>query len=773
MNRRSGVAVGILLLAWLAIYAPILLAGKMLPARDVAATQVPWRAVWADQVRARVPPLWDPYSNGGRPLLANPNAMAAYPGTALFLLASPETAAAWHLALHHLLLLLGCYRLARRGGAPEGPAAVGAAAAATSGLAWSALTFLNFQASLTWAVWAAGSALPAPTDRAAAVRRGLAGGALLGLAFLGGEPVTAAIGALVWAVLAAARWRRLAVLGLPAAALAAAGIAAPVLLPLLATYPDTARAHLGLAPGALSADALAPRRYLELLCPTLLGPPLADARGGFWAAPSFPWQRYDPLIFLGASALVALPFARGGGRGLRAWWAIAGGGIAAALLLGLAPVSAAAEQVGLLGAARYTIKLMVLPVIALAPLVAAGWERLQQRWREAGRRWVLGLCAALVLALPLALAANRLLRPLLAAAYPASAATLAGVPAATLRRDALRDWLALALLPGAAAVAGPGAEIATATVLAGNWLGGRDVLLADGADVWRTPPALVAVLPPHATVASFAAEGTPAAWPDAAGLRPFWAARAALVPEYGTRWGIAYVLSRGPDGLEPYRAELLAAEAAHLALAERAALAQSLGAQAVIAGKPVGGWPAQHVDGVWSSLAPHPAPRAYLARRELPAEGPVAAARLLAAPGFRPGEDAVVDGGGGAQELAGGALTEVPSPPHHRRFETSAEGPGLLVVQQSYLHCWRAAVDGRPARVEPVNGAALGVRVPAGRHAVELFLDPTPYRLGALGPLAVLLAAALTWRAGASRGRAAPTRGAARTTPASPPAPPR
>ncbi|MFI5166465.1 MAG: hypothetical protein ACHQQS_07600 [Thermoanaerobaculales bacterium] len=771
MARRDHLAATIVLAGWLVLYLPILLGGRTLPARDVGATQIPWRTVWTEQVRSAGVPLWDPRSSGGRPLLANPNAMAAYPGTLLFLLFPPEAAAAWHLALHHLLLLVGCYRLARRAGSSPVAAAIGAAATGTCGVVWSSLTFLNFQASLTWVIWAVATALPPPRTAVASARRSLTGGALLGLAFLAGEPVTVALGTMAWLAVMVSHWPRRHWPALAAAAVAGGGVAGPVLVPLLATYADTVRARLGMPPGALSADALAPRRYLELLCPNLLGPPFASGSEGFWAASSFPWQRYYPLVFLGGIVLATLPFAARGGRPLRLWWTLAAAGFGGALLLGLAPVASIAERVALFGALRYSVKMLVLPIIALAPLVAGGWESLAQSWHRGGRRWCWTLVVALIAAVPFATATNFFTRPLLAAAYPASSANLRSVPTAQLRRAALRDWFALALTPIGLATVGPVAEVATVATLAGGALGGAQVLLTDSDAVWAQPPAALAVLPARATVAVFAREGTPEQTPDSPGLAVFWRDRAALAPQFGTRWGLSYVLTRGPDGLEPYRQELLAAVVAGLPLDARSAAAQALGAQAVVSTDPIPGWTNVRIDGVWVCLAPHPAPGAYLARREVAAETIVAAAVALASPSFRPGEDVVVDGRIGARTLAGGSMRELPSRPHHRRFEVRLDGPGLLVVQQSYLRCWRATVDGKPVRVEPANGANFGVRLPGGEHAVEVLLDPTPYLIGAAGPLVALLAAVLTWWVGTFRARADATGGSAHTTPANPPAP--
>ncbi len=769
--RRDRFPATIALAGWCALYLPVLLGGRTLPARDIGATQIPWRMTWAEEVRSGGAPLWDPRSGGGRLLLANPNAMAAYPGTLLFLFLTPETAAVWHLALHHVLLFVGCYLLARRAGSEPAAAALGATAAASCGVVWSSLTFLNFEASLAWVLWAVAMGLPPPRADREALGRGLAAGSLLGLAFLAGEPITVALGAIAVGAVVLSRWQRRHWLGLAAAGIACVGIAGPVLVPLLATYGDTVRGRLGMPPGAFSADALAPRRYLELLCPNLLGPPLAGVQGGFWAAPSFPWQRYYPLLFLGGTALVTLPFAATAGRRLRAWWVLAAGGLGGALLLGLGPVGAFAGRFALLGPMRYTVKLLVLPVIALAPLVASGWGSLVQRWKHGGRRWCLALSGALALALPFAIAIDALTRPLLGVLYPASAANLREAPTAGLRRAAARDWVALALAPAALA-AGPVPEAATVAALAGGALGGTPLFLTEPDDAWAQPPPALALLPPRATIASFAREGTPERAPGSPGLAPFWRARDALAPQFGTRWGLSYVLTRGPDGLEPYRQELLAAAVGDLPLASRAAAAQALGAQAVVSDTVVPGWTCSLADGVQVCLAPNPAPAAYLARRELPAETVVAAAAALASPSFHSGEDAVVGGTAGVRSLAAGELRERPSPPHHRRFEVRLDGPGFLVVQQSYMRCWRAAVDGRSTPVEPANGANLGVRVAGGRHIVEVFLDPMPYRMGAVGPLIVLLAAALTWRAGASRARAAASDGSARTSPASRPAPP-
>ncbi|HVN31813.1 MAG TPA: hypothetical protein VMT45_07475, partial [Thermoanaerobaculaceae bacterium] len=755
---------------WAALYLPHLLTGDTLPARDVAATQLPWRTVWREQVLSGSPPRWDPYSNGGRPLLANPNTMAAYPGTLLFLVASPEQAATWHIALHHLLLLLGCYRLARRTGAAPAAAAVAAAATGTCGVAWSSVTFLNFQASLAWSVWALATAVPPPLPGRASVRRALLGGTLVGLGFLGGEPVTAAFTAVAWTVVVLSTWRPLHLTALVAMPGAAVAVAAPVFVPLLVIFPDTVRGTLGPAAGALAADALSPRRFLELLAANLLGPPLADQAGGFWAARSFPWQRYYPVIFFGIAPLMLLPFARRAGRSMAPWWGIAGAGLGGAFLLGVPGIAEVARTVPLLGGVRYAIKFLVLTSVALPPLLAAAWEGVAAGWQRGPRQWVRALALTLVLTAPAAVAPDRFLRPTLAALYPSSRTTLSEVPSVTLRRAALLDWGSLLVPAAALAVAGPAPVVATAAILAADLAAGSGVLLfADGA-TWARPPPAIAALPPRPTLAVIERpeEVTPGS--AAAPLERFWSLRLALVPEYGTRWGAAYVLTRGPDGLEPVQQELLAAASDSLPPQDRARLARAVGATAVIARSPQPGRGGVACDGLWATPVDRPSPRTYLAKRLLPAQGTLAAAMVMAGEGFRAGEDAVVPGVGGVRETGGGDVAELPGRPHHRLFDVTAEAAGVLVVQQSFMSAWRATVDGLAARVELVNAASIGVRVPAGRHRVALFLDPKPYQVGLAGPSLLLLVVGLSRSGGTSRGRAAATDERGRSTPATQPA---
>ncbi len=700
--------------------------------RDLGATHIPWRGEWARQVRRGFLPLWNPKANGGRPLWADPNAQALYPGTLLFLILPPDRGMVVFLGLHHLWLVAGFAYLARKSGASAEAAAAAAAILGTSGVVFSLTTFPNALGSFSWLPWALGVLV---SESRFAARRSLGAGGLLGLSFLAGEPVTAGIGlalALAW----------VASKGSPVVSgalvlLGFGSVALPVLLPLAVTLDETVRGTLGTGPQALAADCLAPRRLVELIFPRLLGTPLGDAPSGFWAAASFPWKRYYPLVFLGAGT-AALLFAglRYGGAPARFWaWAL---GLGAAAAAAPAVPGAAVLLSRLPGGSlwRFAIKALQATVLAAVPLVARGLAYLSAR--PPRRRWVLLVVAAAFLVPALR---PQALRHLMAHLYPASAVALQGIPDATWQWWIVADSLANAVpLLALALTRNPG--LWAVAFLFSQWPLLASVHVMAGASLWRTPPAAVALLPTDARVVSFAdATGSRGDTP----LAQVLAFRDGLTPDYGAAYGLSYVLARGPDGLEPVRGELLAAFAEKLPPDQKLRLAAALGAHAVVLPQLEKG--CLGVDGFGLCIPPRVAPPAYLARRLFPGQTLEEAAAWLAGTGFEPGADAVLESLANPVETAGGEVEENPGPPHHRIFRIRARERTWLIVQQNYLTSWRASVDGQPVKVYPANFARVAVPVPAGEHQVELWLDLWPYALGCLGPvlLAFTAGALQTW----------------------------
>ncbi|MGI8809728.1 MAG: YfhO family protein [Acidimicrobiales bacterium] len=77
------------------------------------------------------------------------------------------------------------------------------------------------------------------------------------------------------------------------------------------------------------------------------------------------------------------------------------------------------------------------------------------------------------------------------------------------------------------------------------------------------------------------------------------------------------------------------------------------------------------------------------------------------------------------------------------RAEVTGGAPSLVVVSQNLADGWRARVDGEPAPIVPVDGALIGVFVPAGRHTVALDYLPRTFLAGSAVTGVALLAAGL------------------------------
>lgn len=55
---------------------------------------------------------------------------------------------------------------------------------------------------------------------------------------------------------------------------------------------------------------------------------------------------------------------------------------------------------------------------------------------------------------------------------------------------------------------------------------------------------------------------------------------------------------------------------------------------------------------------------------------------------------------------------------------TESPHPAMLVLSQRDYPGWKAEVDGRPAKILPVDGVIQGVELPAGSHRVTLSFAP-------------------------------------------------
>jgi hypothetical protein len=77
--------------------------------------------------------------------------------------------------------------------------------------------------------------------------------------------------------------------------------------------------------------------------------------------------------------------------------------------------------------------------------------------------------------------------------------------------------------------------------------------------------------------------------------------------------------------------------------------------------------------------------------------------------------------------------------PAHWTVQVDASSAGKLVVADPNFPGWASRVNDRWSPVDSPYGAAMEVRVPAGRHEVKLAYRPTSFRLGVTTSLASLL----------------------------------
>ncbi len=87
--------------------------------------------------------------------------------------------------------------------------------------------------------------------------------------------------------------------------------------------------------------------------------------------------------------------------------------------------------------------------------------------------------------------------------------------------------------------------------------------------------------------------------------------------------------------------------------------------------------------------------------------------------------------------------------PHQIVVPVQSDTGGLVVIAQSFYHCWRAEVDGRPVPLRRANYAFQAVEVPAGRHELTLRYRDWAFRWGtAVTGVSLLLCCAgwVRWR---------------------------
>ncbi|MEB3328909.1 MAG: hypothetical protein VKQ33_06720 [Candidatus Sericytochromatia bacterium] len=738
---------GLWALLVLGMFSPALVPGWVPAFGDAMHQDLPLRVLAAEALRAGELPFWNPWSFAGQPLLATMHVGVGFPLNWGFLFLP----APWALAAATIggvwLAGAGMVWLARAHGCGRGAALLAAGVFGASGFVVAHLEnvqMLHGAALLPWVL--------AALHRLAATgawRHLVAGAAALALTVLAGHPhmvvfplplVVAYAGVLGWLGPAGGRGRfGGAVVGM---LLAGAGLGAVQLLPMLAWVPETQRLAAA-APDATDVTAsLPPYKLATLWVPALFGGwPSALVPSVHWGGPSrVESQIYAGLATLVLAAAALLPGAR---HRLATFW---GGAacLAVVLLLGNhTPINWLLIQVPLYRPIAYSVRHALELSVCLAMLAALGLPRLAALSR-AHRAWL----AALVLApapvawlgiagLGEAYAAR--LGPHLPAAANLGAFWRPGQPALWL--PAL---LALALVAGLSLTRRPALVVAWV----GSWLA-VDLALYGEIVAWRARSLAPVSLPAPRPLQGLGVDRVLALYPDpiypyddpatVAVLRlPNWGAGvgvrhvggydAFIDRRYAAMLGGMYafggLVSLAPLGPRHHGLDLLACRYVLL----DARLARDPAYQAALA-------PPR-----WVARGEEPGVRLFENRRALPRAWRVTRARVVAeralpahlageAP-FEPRLEALLTTPLPAHEAwTAGPARLLQEAGNGLVVETAGSGPGLVVVSVRHTPGWRVASP-PGVTLTTVDGALLGVVVPAGRHRVALTYEAPGWRAG-------------------------------------------
>ncbi|MFI5346104.1 MAG: YfhO family protein [Elusimicrobiota bacterium] len=678
----------------------------------------PWRLFLRSELLLRRFPFWNPLIASGVPFAGCVQAAPFFPTNLLLIALSPES---WSLAAAFLKLFAAGFFTAlhaRRLGAGRSGAALAGISFALCGfmVAWLGHPQTNAACLLPALFWTLGRAADRDVPRA-----WVPVAVVIGLILLGGHPPTAlhvlAAGA-AYAIFL--RRDRLGAAGL--AALAGAALAAPALLPYL-EYVSLSSTAAAAAALARWSTRLSPWTLLHLLMPLASGSPthgaeVLAAAFGLGSADNF----IERAAWLGLPALAFAALAlsrRGGERETRFHAGLALFGLAAAL--GVPPLPWLWRFLPGFSAANPT-RLLLLFCFGAATLAGLGCDEDGEPAPVRTRYWVSGVFAA---ALLLDLAA-------ISRAWSAfSAAELGfafGQAAAFVAEAGAALWL----------LARPGARRWAPLVAA-------LFLLRVGLGVNPTAPGdlLYPKTPGIQALAETQGEGR------VFGLG--WA----LAPDTGMAFGLRDARGRDFTTLRRYE-ELVTGRAGSFDFYQNpAALPPSpsllaisaLAATDKTAGAVPPDWTPVYLGDLLVFRAPLPGRRALF----VPEARVAAPARTLAAvraPGFDPSRTVWLDDWFSAPASSGaaGAARVSAETPDEVVVTVRSDGPGWLLLLDSWYPGWRATVNGAAAPVRRADYAFRAVAVPAGDSTVRFTYVPFSFWIGlALSALSVL-GLALAWR---------------------------
>ncbi|MBI1982670.1 MAG: hypothetical protein HYS61_00545, partial [Acidobacteria bacterium] len=154
LERQDAVAMALLIASVVAMFWRVLFTPAMFFYRDVFNYSFPHAQFISEVCRNGVLPYWNPYSNFGEPVLANPNFLFFYPSTLLLIVLPVGLGYTLHYIGHFAIAAVGTYALARRWKQSRTAAFVAAFFFTFSGPVLSLGNFYNHVAAAAWIPWA-------------------------------------------------------------------------------------------------------------------------------------------------------------------------------------------------------------------------------------------------------------------------------------------------------------------------------------------------------------------------------------------------------------------------------------------------------------------------------------------------------------------------------------------------------------------------------------------------------------------------------------------
>ena len=777
VGRSHRAAILALTLVPAVLFAPAL-AGGVFFQRDLHAYWQPQVETLVRVVTEGALPFWDPYEGFGLPLLADPSHQVYYPPTWLNFLLLPPTVYKVLVLGHAWGAAVGTFLLARASGLSRLSAMVAGAAWVASGPFLSTVSVPHHFMGAAWMPWVLlglERLLQAPSRRRAVVLALLAAGQVFAgsgdMAILTAAAAALRLVAEAWRRREeAASWRPVAGL-LAMAVLLALGLSAAQWMPTLDVFRGTTRQSM--PPGTNLFWSVHPWGLAELVLPRALADlPLSDTMRAIL------FESREP--FLSSLYLGVVPVLVVAGCGLprsahRAF-CLAGAGLFGLASLGKhAPLIPLLARLPVLSMFRYPVKAMVPASLFWALLLSLAIEHARPPWTPA-QRWrarVVAVAATLVAVGAVALArflvthAEALGAPLSAppgwrtAAYEPlaaklqTAAGLSAVAALLMARRSLaeRAHPALPALLGLLAVCD-----LTVAGLPVNPVAPRELLT-------HVPPAVNAIAAEPGEHRLFSASPSLPTLNRAlvrgpAGWRQEWSyalgLQESLQAPIGSRWGFRGSYDADFTGMAPLATARLSSvmeQSRDKLIGLR--LLQMGGVTDVVAldrRTPPGLVEVAEFSSVFKDpirllRVPAPAPAVALVGR-VRHVAPESAVDLIAGGAVDPTAELLVESEGADDDAAGfeASLRVAASRADVLTVETQANQPGWLTVTGSFAPGWRARIDGASAPIVRANGVFRAVRVPAGRHAVDLRYRPPAVAAGAVLSLASALAAAVLAR---------------------------